>query len=90
MLIVNSPEGKEICRQALAAVKEGRYTDADLEAAKKLQLSDFLTRNQNGKSLTYQLGQMYILHGLEAIGGYSDYISGVSREDIKKAAEKYL
>ncbi|MBP5274206.1 MAG: insulinase family protein [Abditibacteriota bacterium] len=90
VLIVNSPEGKEICRQALAAVKEGRYTDADLEAAKKLQLSDFLTRNQNGKSLTYQLGQMYILHGLEAIGGYSDYISGVSREDIKKAAEKYL
>ena len=90
LLMTDSPRGKEAIAKALEDVKAGRFTDGALDAAKRLQLTDFLTRNQEGKSLTYQLGQMYILNGLKGIGDYQDFISGVSREDIAKAAEKYL
>ena len=90
LLMTDSPQGKEVIAKALEDVRAGRYTDGALDAAKRLQLTDFLTRNQEGKSLTYQLGQMYLLNGLKGIGDYQDFISGVSREDIAKAAEKYL
>ena len=89
-LTVKSPEAERVCLEAVEAVRRGSYSDSALEAAQKLQLTDFLTRNQTGKNLVYQLGQMYILHGLKGIGDYTDFVSGVSREDIARAAEKYL
>ena len=71
-------------------VIEGKIDNREIENAKNKIIQDFITKNQNPDSLTYQIGQLYIRYGFSMIGDFSSLINDVSKEDIALIAKKYI
>jgi len=81
---------KDLCKKALMEVIEGKIDNREIENAKNKIIQDFITKNQNPDSLTYQIGQLYIRYGFSMIGDFSSLINDVSKEDIALIAKKYI
>lgn len=81
---------RNACMKAVADVKEGKIEPWEIDFAKNKIVQDFITRNQNMDTLTYQIGQMYIRYGFQVIGEYTYLVNSVSKEDLSMAVQKYV
>ena len=86
----NIDDIESISYKTIADIGAGKFSDIDIANAKNFLLSDFLTKNQNMDTLTYQIGQIYMLYDLKTISDYTELVNNVSKEDILLAYEKYI
>ena len=85
------PMVKEKLYGQIKLIKETSVTDDELESAKKEMLSGYRLLMQTNASYSFQsaLDELYGL-GYENLYKYEERIKRVTKEDVKKVAEKYL
>ena len=81
---------KDCIFSAIKRVKAGEFDEYDIMDAKGVIISDYLGKNSNITSVTYNIGFYYVLYGFNVAVSYDRMISSVSKDDIINMANKYL
>lgn len=76
--------------QIVEAVKKGDFTERDLRRAKAFLKSNYLISSDTSAGKAENLGFYAAIDDVSFIDGYLREIDKVTREDVMKAAEKYL
>ena len=87
----NLNEAESLIMEEIRKLKDAQVGDDELEAAKRMVLSDFIFSLQTIGEQAGELSSNYIMTGSHDF--YKRYVEGiqaVSKNDVKSAAEKYL
>lgn len=94
VLQTKNPSASEAISLALGEmekIRRERVSDAELELAKKALIGSFAVRYSTQKEIAKFFAQVeYFGLGLDYPHRYPDLINAVTREDVLKAAQKYL
>lgn len=74
----------------LDEMKEGKFSDEDMEKARKLLIKSYMFTVESNEGKADALGFYEVLGDLKFATNYTELINGVSREDIIRAAKKYF
>ncbi|HEY4002536.1 MAG TPA: pitrilysin family protein [Candidatus Xenobia bacterium] len=84
------PAAETAALDLLASVREGKFTDADLERARQMVISEYSLGNETDAGEAGSLGFYEMIGKLDMASRYVDSVRHVSREDVIAAARTYL
>nr|HPM43219.1 insulinase family protein [Candidatus Omnitrophota bacterium] len=77
--------------EEIEAVKDGGLTEEELETARRTVLSDYIFRRETTEGLADDIASNFMLTGSPNFSErYIEGINGVSQDDIRRVAKRYL
>jgi len=86
----NIAKAKDILLKEFESVRSGKIADEDIEKAKNSIETSYILAHQNYDGMAEYLGEMIALASETKYESYIDEIKKVTKEDLVKAANKYL
>jgi len=86
----NAEKAKELFFKDIEAIKGGSIKPEELDKAKNQIETSYILAHQNYEGMAEYIGETITLSSDAKLNSYLDDIKKVTKEDLKKAAEKYL
>ncbi len=86
----NVDKAKELFFKDIEAVKNGAITPEELDKAKNQIETSYILAHQNYEGMAEYIGEMLTVSTEAKLDSYLGDIKKVTKEDLKKAAEKYM
>jgi len=77
--------------EQVSALRDGRFTDEDLERAKRYLIGTHAIKHERVRDRAYYLGWYEVMgRGYQYDAKYADDVRSVTKEDVMEAAQRYL
>ena len=87
---VRVERGEAVLKDEIERIKNEGVSEEELEKSRKKVLANFVYKQETTLDMSFMLGEYTILATPDYINKYPEKLLQVSREDVRKVAQKYL